>query len=253
MKNYNTALITGGCQRIGFSIVKYLASRGFNIVVQYNNSSKEIKKIEKISKKFNVKFHSFKFDFENLENLEECYKRIVMKIGKIDILINNASAFDYDSLDTSDFKIFDRHINVNLKAPFFLSKYFKKTLGSKNGLIINLLDQRVKNITPYFTSYSISKFGLYALTKSLALSISPNIRVNGISPGPTLKSKNQSTKQFEEQVKRTPLMKSVKLSEINNAVGYLVDNTSVTGEILTLDSGQSLGWSNTKSKKFKND
>ena len=85
------------------------------------------------------------------------------------------------------------------------------------------------------------------------MSISPNIRVNGISPGPTLKSKNQSTKQFEEQVKRTPLMKSVKLSEINNAVGYLIDNTSVTGEILTLDSGQSLGWSNTKSKKFKND
>ena len=81
MKNYNTALITGGCQRIGLSIVKYLASRGFNIVVQYNNSSKEIKKIERISKKFNVKFHSFKFDFENLENFEECYKRIVMKIG----------------------------------------------------------------------------------------------------------------------------------------------------------------------------
>ena len=73
-----------------------------------------------------MKFHSFKFDFENLENLEECYKHIIKKIGKIDILINNASAFDYDSLETSDFKIFDRHINVNLKAPFFLSKYFKK-------------------------------------------------------------------------------------------------------------------------------
>ena len=76
MKNYNTALITGGCQRIGFSIVKYLAYRGYNIVVQYNNSSKEIKKIEKITKKCNVKFQSFKFDFENLENLEKCYKYI---------------------------------------------------------------------------------------------------------------------------------------------------------------------------------
>ena len=253
MKKYNTALVTGGCQRIGLSIVKYLASKGLNIVVQYNNSSKEIRKIEKIMKEYNVKFHSFKFDFENLENLEESYKKIIKKIGKIDILINNASAFDYDSLDTSDFILFDRHINVNLKAPFFLSKYFKKNLGSKSGLIINLLDQRVNNITPYFTSYTISKFGLYALTKSLALSISPNIRVNGISPGPTLKSKNQSTKQFDEQVGRTPLKKSVKLSEINNAVGYLVDNSSITGEILTLDSGQSLGWSNTKSNKFKND
>ena len=129
MKKYNTALVTGGCQRIGLSIVKYLASKGLNIVVQYNKSSKEIRKIERIIKEYNVKFHSFKFDFENLESLEESYEKIIKKIGKIDILINNASAFDYDSLDTSDFILFDRHINVNLKAPFFLSKYFKKNLG----------------------------------------------------------------------------------------------------------------------------
>ena len=80
MKKYNTALVTGGCQRIGLSIVKYLASKGLNIVVQYNKSSKEIRKIERIIKEYNVKFHSFKFDFENLESLEESYEKIIKKI-----------------------------------------------------------------------------------------------------------------------------------------------------------------------------
>ena len=207
MKNYKTALITGGCQRIGLSIVKYLAFKGYNVVVQYNNSEKELKDIKKITKNYKVKLHSFKFNFEDIEKLEETYKSVIKNIGLVDILVNNASAFDYDSLESSTSELFDRHINVNLKAPFFLSKFFKKSLGSKNGLIINLLDQRVKNITPYFTSYTISKYGLYALTKSLALSLSPNIRVNGISPGPTLKSQNQSVKQFEQQIKRTLLMK----------------------------------------------
>ena len=94
---------------------------------------------------------------------------------------------------------------------------------------------------------------MYALTKSLALNLAPNIRVNAIAPGPTLQSKNQTRNQFNSQVLRTPLMKQVKLDEINESVGYLINNMSVTGQVLTLDSGQSLGWANTRSKKFEND
>ena len=193
----------------------------------------------------------FKFDFEKNKNLNVFFRNILEKFGKIDLLINNASIFDYDNLlDSSDY-IFDRHINVNLKTPFFLSKYFVKGLGKREGIIINILDQRVKNITPYFTSYTISKVALSALTISLAISLSPKIRVNGISPGPTLKSKNQSPDQFRSQILRTPLKKQVNLSEINNAIDYIINNNSVTGEILTLDSGQSLGWAHSKSKKMK--
>ncbi len=253
MKKYKTALITGGCQRIGSSISKSLAKNGINVVVQYNNSAREVKNLKKLIEKFDVRFSCFKFNFENLNDLEATYKKLLKETGKIDILINNASAFDFDTLKTTSFKLFDKHINVNLKAPYFLSKFFIESLGSAEGIIINLLDQRVSNITPYFTSYTISKYGLYALTKSLALNLAPKIRVNGISPGPTLKSKNQNKRQFNEQVKRTPLMKQIELEEINNAVKYLLNNPSVTGQILTLDSGQSLGWSNTKSKKFIND
>ena len=120
-------------------------------------------------------------------------------------------------------------------------------------MIINIIDQRVKNITPYFTSYTLSKSALYTLTKSLSIFLAPNIRVNGISPGPTLKSKNQTQNQFNAQIRRTPLKKQIGLDEINNAINYLINNKSVTGEILTLDSGQSLGWANSKSKVFSTD
>ena len=139
-------------------------------------------------------------------NFKDFFKRLNKDFGQIDLLINNASVFDFDTIESSDLKTFDSHINVNLKAPFFLSKYFVKNLTDK-GLIINILDQRVKNITPYFTSYTISKCALEALTKSLALYLAPKIRVNGISPGPTIKSKHQTINQFKNQVSKTPLLK----------------------------------------------
>ena len=181
------------------------------------------------------------------------FQKVKKVHGNIDILINNASTFEFDTIKKTSHKTFDKHINVNLKAPFFLSKGFVQQLLNKNGLIVNIIDQRVKNITPYFTSYTLSKSALYTMTKSLAVFLAPKIRVNGISPGPTLKSVNQTPKQFKDQISRTPMKRKVELNEINNALGYLIKNKSVTGEILTLDSGQSLGWANSKSKVFSTD
>jgi len=252
-KKYKSALVTGGAQRIGESISKFLASSGFNVAIQYNKSKKNALKIKNQFKDSDVKISTYKFDFEKGRNITGFYEKINKDFGNIDILINNASAFDFDTIKNSNELIYNRHMNINLKAPFFLSQGFAKYLGSRNGLIINILDQRVKNITPYFTSYTISKVALYTLTKSLSLSLAPKIRVNGISPGPTLMSKNQTKLQFKKQISRTPLKKQIKLSEINSAVSYLVNNLSVTGEILTLDSGQSLGWAHSKSKVFTSD
>ena len=250
---YKSALITGGAQRIGKSIAKYLGELGYNVAIQYHTSQKSAKELEKFFKQLNVNFSSYKFNFEGKKNINQFYEGILKDFGKIDILINNASTFEFDTLMTSDEKKFDKHINVNLRAPFFLSKSFVSGLKKKKGTIINILDQRVKNITPYFTSYTISKTALYSLTKSLSISLAPNIRVNGISPGPTLMSKNQNKIQFKKQVLRTPLKTQVKLSEINAGISYLLDNPSITGEVLTLDSGQSLGWAHSKSKVFQTD
>ena len=112
----------------------------------------------------------------------------IKKFGSFDLLVNNASAFEFDTIKETNTEIFDKHISLNLKAP---NKSFVKQLQNKNGLIINIIDQRVKNITPYFSSYTLSKSGLYALTKNSSLFLSPNIRVNGISPGPTLKARTK--------------------------------------------------------------
>lgn len=250
---YKSAFITGGAQRIGKSIAKYLGNLGYNVAIQYYKSHKSAKELERYFKKMNANFSCYKFNFEGKKDIDQFYQNILNEFGDIDILINNASTFEFDTLMTSDERKFDKHINVNLKAPFFLSKSFVAGLKKKRGIIINILDQRVKNITPYFTSYTISKTALYSLTKSLSISLAPNIRVNGISPGPTLMSKNQNKNQFRKQVLRTPLKTQVKLTEINAGVSYLLDNPSITGEVLTLDSGQSLGWAHSKSKVFQTD
>ena len=252
-KNYKSVLITGGAQRIGESIAIYLANHGFDVAIQYNQSKKKALELKNKFNKNKKKFLIYKFDFEKNSNINDFFKKINKDFGNIDILINNASTFDFDTLSSSNEKIFNKHINVNLRAPFFLSQNFVRYLKNKNGLIINIIDQRVNNITPYFTSYTVSKSALFTLTKSLSLSLAPKIRVNGISPGPTLMSKNQNLKQFKKQILRTPLKKQIKLSEINSAVSYLINNYSVTGEILTLDSGQSLGWAHSKSKVFSTD
>ena len=253
MKIYKKAIITGGAQRIGASITEYLASIGIDVAIQYNRSEKEMNIIKKKVLDLGVKFNAFQCDYSKDCDYDMFFKKVNKTHGDIDILINNASTFEFDTIKKTNNKTFDKHINVNLKAPFFLSKSFVQQLSNQNGLIINIIDQRVKNITPYFTSYTLSKSALYTMTKSLAVFLAPKIRVNGISPGPTLKSVNQTPKQFKDQISRTPMKRKVELDEINNALGYLIKNKSVTGEILTLDSGQSLGWANSKSKVFSTD
>ena len=253
MKLYKKALVTGGAQRIGSSMVEFLANNGIDVAIQYNRSQKEVNNIKKKMMNLGAKFNAFHCDFSQDCNFDIFFEKVKKVHGSIDILINNASTFEFDTIKKTSYETFDKHINVNLKAPFFLSKSFVQQLLDKHGLIVNIIDQRVKNITPYFTSYTLSKSALYTMTKSLAVFLAPKIRVNGISPGPTLKSVNQTPKQFKDQISRTPMKRKVELDEINNALGYLIKNKSVTGEILTLDSGQSLGWANSKSRVFSTD
>tara|TARA_Y100000591_G_scaffold38829_1_gene28714 strand:- start:151 stop:912 length:762 start_codon:yes stop_codon:yes gene_type:complete len=253
VKLYKKALITGGAQRIGASMAEFLANNGIDVAIQYNKSEKEVNVIKKKIINLGVKFNAFHCDFSQDCNFDIFFEKVKKVHGSIDILINNASTFEFDTIKKTSYETFDKHINVNLKAPFFLSKSFVQQLLDKHGLIVNIIDQRVKNITPYFTSYTLSKSALYTMTKSLAVFLAPKIRVNGISPGPTLKSVNQTPKQFKDQISRTPMKRKVELDEINNALGYLIKNKSVTGEILTLDSGQSLGWANSKSRVFSTD
>lgn len=253
MSERKKVLITGASKRIGKSIALNLAKHGYDIAIHYNKSkTSAINLVEELNS-LKVRSSIFKLDLMKIDKIEEWFDEINKVFGTVNVLINNASVFEYDSLKSSSLSSLNKHLDINLKAPFLLSKFFVKNLKSQKGNIINILDQRVLNISPYFTSYTISKSALHTLTKSLALSLAPKIRVNAVAPGPTLRSIRQNEKEFKEQIKRTPLQKQVSLNEINNAINFLLNNKSVTGQTIMVDSGQNLGWAHTKSKKFIDD
>ena len=153
-------------------------------------------------------------------------------------MINNASLFENDKIENFTTDSWGKH----LRTPALLSKVFAKNIRGKNNNIINIIDQRVFKLTPYFFSYTISKTGLYTLTKTSAMSLAPNIRVNGIAPGPTLKNKRQSEKHFKKQYMATPLKRKVDVEQICSAVDFFIKNISITGQVLAIDSGQNLNW-----------
>ena len=160
----------------------------------------------------------------------------------LDCLINNASIFENDNLNNFSQSSFSKHINVNLKTPAILIRDFKKYVKKRDATIINIIDQRIEKLTPYFFSYTLSKSGLGILTKTAAMRLAPNVRVNAISPGPTLKNKRQSEKHFKKQWRSIILKKKVELSNICNGVNFLIKNNNITGQIINIDSGQRLAW-----------
>ena len=235
-------IITGGATRIGAAIAKRLAGRGVEIVIHFNKSKSNAEKLKKELSKKQTKVYLVKGDLSKEPDVNKILKFAKSKLKYFDCLVNNASLFENDKLENFTSKSWEKHISTNLKAPALLSKEFSKNIRGKNNNIINIIDQRVFKLTPYFFSYTLSKTGLYTLTKTSAMSLSPNIRVNGIAPGPTIKNKRQSKKHFKSQYLATPLKQQVDVDEICNAVDFFIKNSSITGQVLAIDSGQSLNW-----------
>jgi NAD(P)-dependent dehydrogenase (short-subunit alcohol dehydrogenase family) len=165
----------------------------------------------------------------------------IKALGPLTALINNASIFERDEVESVTRASWDAHMEANLRAPFVLIQEFAKQLPeSEKGAVINLLDQRVWNLTPHFTSYTISKAGLWTATQTLAMALAPHIRVNAIGPGPILPSPRQSANEFSRQCASTPLGHGAKPEEIAAAVRFLLDSPSVTGQMIAIDGGQHL-------------
>jgi len=242
-------LITGGSMRIGREIAIHFSKKGWNIAIHYFKSSSEAKKLKSIVEENSVKVVLIKADLRNTKQVEKIIPTATKKLGKIDCLINNAALFEKDDILNFTKKSWNDHLNINLLAPTILIKYFAKQASKKNtSNIINIIDQRVFRLTPVFMSYTLSKSALYTLTKTMAMRLSPYIKVNGIAPGPTIKSKRQSTKHFNKQAASTLLKKSVGPDDICDTVEFLINNSSITGQIIAVDSGQNLTW-NIKSEK----
>ena len=238
----NKIIITGAATRMGAAIAKKLSGPNVKIVIHYNKSKLNAEKLQKELKKNKTKVWLVKGDLSKENDLKKIIKFAKSKLKYFDCLINNASLFENDNLKNFTSKSWDNHLNVNLKAPAFLTKEFAKNIKGKNNNIINIIDQRVFKLTPFFTSYTLSKTGLYTLTKTSAMSLAPNIRVNGIAPGPTIKNKRQTDKHFKKQYLATPLKQQVDVREICNAVDFFIKNSSITGQVLAIDSGQNLNW-----------
>ena len=235
-------IITGGANRIGRSIALELAEYNTQIVVHYSKSFVAAKKLKTELENLGSTVHLLKADLNNLKQTQKMISFAYKKMKGLNCLINNASIFENDNLINFSDKSFLKHININLKSPAILTRDFAKKYKGNDGNIINIIDQRVEKLTPFFFSYNLSKSNLVTLTKTSAMKLAPNIRVNAVSPGPTLKNKRQSEKHFKKQWNATILRKKVDTKNVSSTVKFLINNNNITGEVINVDSGQRLAW-----------
>ena len=238
-----TVLITGGAKRIGKAIAIDFAEKKWNIAIHYNESKDEAEKLAKEINDKGVNAFSFQADLSIGEESKKLIYDVVNKIGNINCLINNASMFERDEVNDISIESWDSHINSNLRSPVLLTKYFEKQLPQAlNGNIINIVDQRVWNLTPHFVSYTLSKTGLWNFTQISALALAPRIRVNAIGPGPILPSSRQTLEEFKKQSMSTPLEKASTVEEICKAIQFIISVEGMTGQMIALDGGAHLSW-----------
>ncbi len=235
-------IITGGATRMGAAIARKLSGPNKEILIHYNKSKLKAEKLKKELSNKGTKVYLVKGDLSKETDIKKIIKFAKSKLKFFDCLVNNASLFENDKLENFSLDSWSKHLRTNLRAPALLTKEFAKNVKGKNNNIINIIDQRVFKLTPYFFSYTLSKTGLYTLTKTSAMSLAPNIRVNAIAPGPTIKNQRQSKKHFKKQYFATPLKRQVDVEQICNAVDFFIKNISITGQVLAIDSGQNLNW-----------
>lgn len=236
-------LITGSSQRIGRELCLYFAKKGWNIAIHFNKSKKQSKFLKKEIEKYGVECICIHGNLLNIKIIKKIVATANKNLGSINCIINNASIFNNDNILNFSEKSWNEHIKINLLAPATFIKEFSKIKNlSKNKSIINILDQRIFKLTPYFFSYTISKTGLQTITKTAAMKLAPKIRVNAIAPGPVLKNKRQTEKHFNKQSKNTLLGKTVKIEDICKTAYLLANSETITGQIIAVDSGQSLNW-----------
>jgi NAD(P)-dependent dehydrogenase (short-subunit alcohol dehydrogenase family) len=237
------ALVTGGARRIGRALVLALAEAGYAVAIHHHQSRKEAETLAAGIVRAGGKAVALAADLADEAAVAELLPRAAAALGPIGCLVNNASIFENDTVATTTRDSWDRHLAVNLRAPFVLMQSFARHLPAEaGGVIVNLLDERVWNLTPYFVSYTLSKSGLWNLTQTMAVALAPRIRVNGIGPGPTLPSPRQSPRQFLDRCRKMPLRRGTSPDEIGAALRFILAAPAMTGQMIALDGGEHLGW-----------
>lgn len=247
------ALVTGAGKRLGAAMALYLAGRGYDVAVHYASSKPDADAVVAKITGMGRRAVALQADLLIEAETETLVARATDALGgPLTLLVNNASIFEYDSVQSATRMSWDRHIESNLRAPFVLTQAFAaqapQAMPDANAelmaqaMILNMIDQRILKLTPEFMSYTIAKMGLWALTQTSAQALAPQIRVNAIGPGPTLQGARQSLDHFTKQRASTVLQRGANPADITAVLGFFLDAPAVTGQLICVDGGQHLAW-----------
>lgn len=241
--NLKVALVTGGAQRIGKAIVEDLAAHGFAVAIHCNGSRAAANRLAADLAGKGAACAVVEADLTDRTAVAGLVADAESKLGPVTLLVNNASIFEDDTAADFEWDAWDRHFAIHLEAPTMLARTMAERLpAGRDGLVVNLIDQRVWRLTPRFFSYTLSKSALWTATRTLAQALAPKVRVNAIGPGPTLANERQEDDDFQRQVDALLLKRGPALDEFGNTIRWLWEARSVTGQMIALDGGQHLAW-----------
>lgn len=247
------ALVTGGAIRLGRAMALFLGERGFDVAIHYNGSAAEAAEVVAALKAMGRRAAALRADLLDEAATEALGPAAAEALGgPLSLLVNNASIFEPDDIASATAESWNRAIGSNLRAPFLLTQFLAaqapEPTVDENGeplaeaLIVNMLDQRVRKLTPDFVSYTIAKMGLWAFTRTAAQGLAGRVRVNAIGPGPTMQGIRQREEHFRAQRAASITGRGANPSDITHALGYLIDANAVTGQLICVDGGQHLAW-----------
>ena len=247
------ALVTGGGARLGRAMALSLGQRGYDVAVHYATSADGAEETAAAIRAMGRNAVTLQADLLDEDAVQALLPAAADALGgPITVLVNNASIFEYDNIESATRESWDRHHESNLRAPFVLTQALAAQAPDPvmddggepvaQALVLNMLDQRVHKLTPEFMTYTLAKMGLWALTRTAAQALAPKVRVNGIGPGPTLKGHRQSQDHFDRQRAATVLGRGADADDIVAALGYFLDAKAVTGQMIAVDGGQHLAW-----------
>ncbi len=247
------AMVTGAGTRLGRAMALYLGRRGHDVVVHYATSGDAAHAVVAELRGMGREALALQADLLDEAATQALVPRAIEGLGgPLTCLVNSASIFEYDTIDSATRDSWDRHMESNLRAPFVLTQAMAREIPDPatdaagepvaQGLVVNMIDQRVRKLTPEFMTYTLAKMGLWALTRTSAQALAPRIRVNAIGPGPTLQGARQSDAHFAAQRAATVLQRGANPDDITAALGYFLDAPGITGQLLCVDGGQHLAW-----------
>ncbi len=248
---YTASLVTGGSARLGKAMALALAKRGISVAIHYNSNQSEAEQTAQEIRDLGVQAITLQANLLARNEAENLVARAADGLAlRLDVLINNASIFKYDTIKSASEQSWDVNIDSNLRAPFILTQKFAQQAPKAssqadgemiaNACVVNMIDTRVRRLTAEYMTYTLGKMGLWAFTQTSARALGPHVRVNGIGPGSTMQGAEQSSEQFQSHRRGSILQRGANPRDIVQAMNYLLDASALTGQLLNIDGGYHL-------------